>query len=146
MYTVYTDGSCHPSNPGPGGWASVLIADGDEVTILKGGARASTNNIMELTAVIEALKTLKAGSDVEVITDSMYVKNGITAWIKKWRTNGWRTADKKPVKNKDLWVSLYELDKSLNITWLWTKAHAGNKYNEMVDTLAKEQAESWKAK
>ena len=132
--TIYTDGACS-GNPGKGGWGAVLIYR-DKQKHLSGSAILTTNNKMELTATIEALKAVKKSSDIELYTDSQYVKNGINLWIINWKKNGWKTANKKEVANKDLWI---ELDKHViqhNITWFWVKGHSGNHYNEIADNLA----------
>lgn len=140
---IYTDGGCH-GNPGPGGWAIVVIADG-KVKQLSGGEQYTTNNKMELMAAINALSVVKntssfLGRAVEINIDSQYVKNGITSWINNWKKNGWQTSDKKPVKNQELWCMLDELNSSItNITWKWVKGHAGNHYNEICDELCQEE-------
>jgi ribonuclease HI len=135
--TIYTDGSCRP-NPGPGGWGAILHTDeSTEPRRLSGGAQDTTNNRMELTAPTRALAALDGPHKVVIHTDSKYVRNGITKWITGWRRNGWRTANKEPVKNKDLWEALSaELDRH-EIEWKWVKAHTGHKWNEAVDELAK---------
>ena len=134
---IYTDGACS-GNPGPGGWGAVLYY-GDTKKEIYGGEKLSTNNKMELQAAIEALKILKKNLSVKVIlyTDSSYVKNGITSWIANWEKNNWRTSSKAPVKNKELWFELNELNKSLDIEWRWIKGHSGNEGNEIADTLAR---------
>ena len=144
---VYTDGGCS-GNPGPGGWGIVVIADG-LAKQLSGGEQYTTNNRMELMAAINALSVIKntpsfAGRPVVVNIDSQYVKNGITSWIHSWKAKGWKTADKKPVKNQELWETLDALNSSLNVTWNWVKGHAGIEYNEICDSLC--QAEIAKAK
>jgi ribonuclease HI len=131
---IYTDGGCKP-NPGPGGWAALLMYDGTQKE-LSGGDRKTTNNQMELTAAIEALEALKEPCNVELYTDSQYLKNGITSWMANWKRNGWKTASKKPVKNRDLWVRLDEATTRHKIAWKWVKGHADNEYNERVDQLA----------
>jgi len=136
-YVVYTDGACS-GNPGPGGWGAVILDEEKNKTSISGKEKATTNNRMELMAPIMALRKIKKSSEVIIYTDSTYVKNGITIWIKKWEKNSWKSANKKPVKNKDLWVILNELTKEQIIDWKWVKAHAGNKYNEMADSLATE--------
>ncbi len=133
---IYTDGSCK-GNPGPGGWGAVLCWRGHERQ-LKGGVAQTTNNQMELMAVIEALKALKKPSQIRITTDSQYVKNGITQWIKGWKRNGWQTAAKKPVKNQHLWQQLDELVTGHQITWAWVKGHSGHPQNELADRLANE--------
>ncbi len=139
---VYTDGGCH-GNPGPGGWGAVII-DGNDVRELSGGEKATTNNRMELTAAISVLETVSkeekwAGKTVRVFIDSQYVKNGITSWIAGWKRNGWRTAAKKPVLNRELWERLDALASSLTVQWVWVKGHAGVKYNEVCDQLCQKE-------
>jgi ribonuclease HI len=136
-YVVYTDGACS-GNPGPGGWGAVILDEEKNKTTISGKEKTTTNNRMELMAPIMALRKIKKPSEVIIYTDSTYLKNGITIWIKKWEKNGWKSASKKQVKNKDLWVILNELSKEQTIDWRWVKAHAGNKYNEMADSLATE--------
>lgn len=135
--TIYTDGGC-TGNPGPGGWGAVLLQDGNEIK-LSGGDPSTTNNKMELTAVIKALeyigKEFSFKEALSIYTDSQYVKNGITSWIINWERNGWKTASKKPVKNKELWIELRTLTKLVKIEWHWVKGHSGDKYNEMCDSL-----------
>jgi ribonuclease HI len=131
---IYTDGACK-GNPGPGGWGAVLQY-GDTTRKLHGGEPQTTNNRMELTAVIRALEALKRPTRVRLHTDSQYVQLGISAWIHKWKKNGWRTADKKPVKNAELWRELDELRQRHEIEWHWVKGHAGNAGNELADELA----------
>jgi ribonuclease HI len=132
--TIYTDGACE-GNPGPGGWAAVLLY-GQHVKELSGPSPATTNNRMELQACIEALQALKSRCYVDLWTDSQYVKNGITEWITGWKAKGWRTANKKPVKNVDLWKLLDEAVNAHEVHWHWVKGHAGNHYNERCDELA----------
>lgn len=139
---IYTDGGCS-GNPGPGGWGVVVIADGIAKQ-LSGGEKVTTNNKMELSAAIAALSIVRntpsfAGRNIVVNIDSQYVKNGITSWIHNWKKNNWRTADKKPVKNQELWVQLDELNSSLPVTWNWVKGHAGVEYNEVCDQLCQEE-------
>ena len=136
-YIIYTDGACS-GNPGPGGWGAVILDEEKNKTSLSGKEKATTNNRMELMAPIMALRKIKKPSEIIIYTDSTYLKNGITIWIKKWEKNGWKSTNKKPVKNKDLWVMLNELSREQIINWKWVKAHAGNKYNEMADSLATE--------
>lgn len=131
---IYSDGGSKP-NPGPGGWAALLIY-GEHQREISGGERSTTNNRMELMAAIEALNALTRPCEVDFFTDSQYVKKGISEWISKWQRNGWLTADKKPVLNQDLWQRLYELTQIHTIHWKWTRGHAGNPYNERVDQLA----------
>ena len=132
--TIYTDGACS-GNPGKGGWGAVLIYR-DKQKHLSGSATLTTNNKMELTAAIEALKAVKKSNDIELYTDSQYVKNGINLWIINWKKNGWKTANKKEVANKDLWIELDKYVTHHNITWFWVKGHSGNHYNEIADNLA----------
>jgi ribonuclease HI len=131
---VYADGACR-GNPGPGGWGVLLRAGGRERE-LHGGEPATTNNRMELTAVIRALESLEARSRVRLYTDSQYVQKGITEWIHDWKRRGWRTADKKPVKNVDLWMRLDELARGHEVEWHWVRGHAGHPENERADALA----------
>ena len=140
MIRIYTDGSCL-NNPGNGGWAAIINNNGDIIKI-SGSEKNTTNNKMELMAPIKALQEIKKNEQVEIYTDSKYVKLGITEWIHKWTKNNWKTSKKEPVKNKELWVKLYDLNKSFEINWIWVKAHAGNTLNEEVDLLAKKAAES----
>jgi len=133
--TVYTDGACS-GNPGPGGWGIIIKTESGN-TELSGGEALTTNNRMELMAVIKALEFLQEKSEVTIMTDSQYVKNGITTWIIGWKKNGWRTADKKSVKNQDLWTALDELTTSRRIDWEWVKGHAGHPENERADALAR---------
>lgn len=139
---MYTDGACS-GNPGPGGWACVLVY-GEHVKQLAGGAKETTNNQMELTAVIEGLKQLKHACQVHIYTDSKYVMDGAEKWLEGWKKNGWRKADKKAVLNSRLWQQLdHELQKHA-ISWTWVKGHAGHEQNELVDSLAREQSELYK--
>ena len=138
MITIYTDGSCL-INPGNGGWAAIINQDG-KIKKITGSEKNTTNNRMELLAPINALKQIDNKTKIEIFTDSQYVKLGITEWINKWVSNNWQTAKKEDVKNKDLWVELYNLNQSLDISWNWVKAHAGNPLNEEVDLLAKKAA------
>lgn len=132
---IYTDGACS-GNPGPGGWGAILRY-GENEKELSGGAAETTNNRMELSAAIEALRALKRPSRVRIYTDSTYVKDGITKWIVNWKRNGWRTAAKKPVKNVDLWQDLYDALKDHDVEWHWVKGHAGHPENERADALAR---------
>ena len=138
MITIYTDGSCL-TNPGNGGWAAI-ISDGKETKKISGSEKNTTNNRMELLAPINALKEVNNDIEIKIYTDSQYVKNGITEWINTWLANNWKTSKKEDVKNKDLWIELYNLNKSLNVQWNWVKAHDGNPMNEEVDLLAKKAA------
>ncbi len=133
---IHTDGACS-GNPGPGGWGAILES-GEHRKELSGGEAASTNNRMELMAAIAALEALKGSSRVDLWTDSVYVRDGITKWIHGWRRNGWKTADKKPVKNVELWQRLDEATKRHTIEWHWLKGHAGHPENERADELARE--------
>ena len=139
MIKIYTDGSCL-KNPGNGGWAAIINID-NEIKNISGSVKNTTNNKMELMAPIKALQEVKGQQQIEIYTDSQYVKLGITDWIHKWIKNDWQTSKKEPVKNKELWMQLYKLTKSYEIKWIWVKAHAGNTLNEEVDLLAKEAAE-----
>lgn len=137
---IYSDGACL-GNPGPGGWGAILMAK-DKKKEISGSESDTTNNRMELTAVIEALKTLKKPAQVKLYTDSKYVIDGITKWIFSWKKTQWRNSNRKLVKNADLWQNLdYEVQKH-KIKWIWVKGHNGNFYNELVDNLARKQAES----
>lgn len=136
MIDVYTDGACS-GNPGPGGWGVVIIADG-ETRELSGGDSATTNNRMEMTAAIEALNATRSLGPIALHTDSQYLKNGVTQWMARWKKNGWRTADRKPVKNKDLWEKLDELIAGRRISWRWVKGHNGDPGNERADELARQ--------
>ena len=131
---IFTDGACR-GNPGPGGWGA-LLRFGSKEKEINGYAPSTTNNIMELTAVIEALKQIKKPYEIDITTDSIYVKNGITVWIHNWKTNGWKTAAKKSVKNKELWIKLDELIQIHQINWIWVKGHSGHPENEKADELA----------
>ena len=138
MIKVYTDGSCL-ENPGKGGWAAIIINDSGRIEI-KGSKENTTNNQMELTAPIMALKKIPQGSKVQIFTDSKYVKSGITEWIYSWKKNGWKTADKKEVKNKNLWTELDDLSNAFDIEWIWVKAHSSDELNNEVDLLARSSA------
>ena len=139
MIKIYTDGSCL-NNPGNGGWAAI-INDNEVIKKISGSVKDTTNNKMELMAPIMALQEIDKNNEIEIYTDSQYVRLGITEWIHKWIKNNWQTSKKEPVKNKELWMQLYELTKSYKIKWIWVKAHAGNALNEEVDLLAKKAAE-----
>ena len=143
---IYTDGGCS-GNPGPGGWGYIII-DSEKIFKNSGADKDTTNNKMELIAVIKALENYKNLSsknddlkdrEVRVFTDSAYVKNGITTWIKTWLKNGWKTADKKDVKNKELWILLKDLSDQINPKWEWVKGHSGDKWNEECDALVKKE-------
>ena len=135
---IYTDGACS-GNPGKGGWAAIIL-DGKNQSSISGSENKTTNNRMELMAPIMALKKIKIKSEIIIYTDSRYVKDGITEWIKKWKLNNWKSSNKKPVKNKDLWVKLDNHCQKHNVSWKWVKAHAGNKLNNLVDELAVSKA------
>ena len=139
---IFTDGACS-GNPGPGGWGAILRSGGTERE-LSGGEPATTNNRMELMAAISALEALKRPCRVEMFTDSNYVKDGITRWIKNWRRNGWRTADRKPVKNAELWQRLDLLTEKHEIDWRWVRGHADHVENERADQLARDAMEPYK--
>ena len=136
-YKIYTDGACS-GNPGPGGWGAVIFDKNDIQKNIYGNEKNTTNNRMELMAPIMALKGINSNSETTIYTDSTYVKNGITEWIKKWENNGWKNSKNKPVKNKDLWVKLDSLCKKKKIIWKWVKGHSINKYNNLADELATE--------
>jgi len=138
MIKIYTDGSCL-GNPGKGGWAAIIINDGKK-TQIKGGKKNATNNQMELLAPIKALKKISKGSEVQIFTDSKYLKLGITEWIHNWKKNGWKTANKQKVKNKELWTELDLLTNEFKIKWSWVKAHSTDKLNNEVDLIAREAA------
>ncbi|MFO7477769.1 MAG: ribonuclease HI [Methyloceanibacter sp.] len=133
---IHTDGACS-GNPGPGGWGAILES-GPHRKEIKGGEALTTNNRMELTAAIMALETLKAPSEVDLYTDSNYLRGGITSWIKGWKKNGWRTADRKPVKNAELWERLERASLPHAVRWHWVKGHVGHDDNERADELARE--------
>ena len=141
---AFTDGACL-GNPGPGGWAALLRAKGTE-RLIAGGEPDTTNNRMELMAAIAALEALTRPCTVALTTDSRYVMQGIEEWVPKWRANGWRTADKKPVKNQDLWQRLSAAVQPHQVRWHWVKGHNGHAENERVDVAAREQAEQFKGK
>ncbi len=146
---AYTDGACS-GNPGPGGWGALLVAKSDETVLkereLNGGEAETTNNRMELLAAIQALEALERPSTLTIITDSTYVKNGVTGWIHGWKANGWRTAAKKPVKNEDLWRRLDAAQERHQVTWEWVKGHAGHPENERADELARAGMKPFKTK
>jgi ribonuclease HI len=134
-YTIYTDGACS-GNPGPGGWGAVIFDERKKQHDISGKVKETTNNRMELMAPIMALKKIKSKSEVVIFTDSTYVKNGITEWIKKWEKNDWKSSSNKTVKNKDLWLKLNDLCQKNKVTWKWVKGHSNNKYNDLADELA----------
>jgi len=134
-YTIYTDGACS-GNPGPGGWGAVIFDNNNKQKNISGSEKNTTNNRMELSAAIMALKKIKINSEITIYTDSTYVKNGITEWVLKWKENGWKNSNKKPVKNKDLWVKLDGLCEQNRVNWKWVKGHSTNKYNNLADELA----------
>ena len=136
---IYTDGACL-GNPGPGGWAALII-DNNQERILSGNNEMTTNNRMELLAVIKALESINHHLEITIYTDSKYVINGITSWIKNWKTNDWKSSSKTPVKNIDLWKILDVNSQKQNIKWVWVKGHSGNTYNDKVDEIARNQAE-----
>lgn len=142
---AYTDGACS-GNPGPGGWGVLMVAKEGSSVIktrdLSGGTVETTNNQMELTAAIKAIEFLDTNDVINLLTDSNYVKNGITSWIKNWKINNWKNSSKQPVKNKDLWERLDELNSIKSVNWQWVKAHSTNNYNNQVDLLARQSAES----
>ena len=138
MIEIHTDGSCL-ENPGNGGWAAIINTNGS-IKKITGSEKNTTNNRMELMATINALKSINSNEEINIYTDSQYVKLGITEWINNWVKNNWKTSKKEEVKNKDLWAELYNLNKALNVKWNWIKAHAGNPLNEEVDLLAKKAA------
>ena len=134
-FKIYTDGACS-GNPGKGGWAAIIIDSNLNISSISGSVKSTTNNRMELMASIMALKKIKKKSEITIYSDSKYVKDGITEWIKKWKLNNWKSSNKKPVKNKDLWIKLDNCCKKHNVSWKWVKAHAGSKLNNLVDRLA----------
>jgi len=134
--TVYTDGACS-GNPGPGGWGVLIVTDSSESIELNGGEKHTTNNRMELTAAIEALKHFKQSTKLTIYTDSVYVKEGISSWLDNWKARGWKTAAKKPVKNEDLWKELDKQNQIHDVNWQWVKGHAGHPENERADYLAR---------
>ena len=138
MIKIYTDGSCL-GNPGKGGWAAIIIKDGKKIHI-KGSKKNTTNNQMELLAPIKALNKMSKGNKIQIFTDSKYVKSGITEWVHNWKKNGWKTANKQPVKNKELWTELDILSRKFDIKWSWVKAHSTDQLNNEVDLLAREAA------
>ena len=141
---IYTDGGCAPTNPGPGGWAAILIK-GEHQKELKGGEARTTNNRMELMAAISALEALKAPCVVAMHTDSQYVRDGITKYINNWKRNGWRTASKQPVKNVDLWQRLEAARDKHTVRWHWIKGHSGDQFNDRADELVREARDEIRA-
>ncbi|MAI60280.1 MAG: ribonuclease HI [Rickettsiales bacterium] len=139
-FIIYTDGACI-GNPGKGGWAAIILDDKNKKIVLSGAEKYTTNNKMELTATIKALKHLKDKSEIIIFTDSKYVIDGINNWIFKWKQNNWKTANKKEVKNKDLWLNLYKCINFHVVNWKWVKGHSGDTLNEEVDKLARGEAE-----
>jgi ribonuclease HI len=137
---IFTDGACR-GNPGPGGWAA-LLRTGEHEREIAGAERATTNNRMELTAVIRALEALRQPVEARLYTDSQYVQKGITEWVPQWKARGWRTADRKPVRNQDLWEALDALAARHRIEWLWVRGHSGHLENERVDALANRAIDS----
>ena len=132
---IYTDGACS-RNPGKGGWAAIILNINSSQSSISGSESNTTNNRMELMAPLMALKKIKKKSEIIIYTDSKYVKNGITDWIKKWKTNNWKSSNRKPVKNKDLWVKLDNCCSKHTVIWKWVKAHAGNEFNNIADRNA----------
>jgi ribonuclease HI len=143
LVEIYTDGACR-GNPGPGGWGALLTA-GEHVKELSGAEPLTTNNRMELTAVIRALEALKRPAELRIFTDSEYVRRGITEWLRSWKARGWKTADRKPVKNQDLWERLDTLATGHRIEWRWVRGHSGIPGNERVDQLANEAIDAMQA-
>jgi len=134
-YKIYTDGACS-GNPGPGGWGAVIFDQNNKQKNISGSEKNTTNNRMELLAAIMSLKKIKTNSEVVIFTDSIYVKNGITEWMKNWKKNRWKNSSKKPVKNKDLWVKLDKLCEANSVSWKWVKGHSTNEFNNLADELA----------
>ncbi len=140
---IYTDGACL-GNPGPGGWAAIIIENGQE-RVFSGNDNMTTNNRMELLAIIKALESINENLELIIYTDSKYVINGVTSWIKNWEANSWKNSTKQPVKNVDLWKKLDMNAKKHNIEWIWVKGHSGNFFNEKVDEIARGQAQMLKS-
>ena len=136
MVQIFTDGACS-GNPGIGGWGVVIIIDKKEPIFLNGGERHTTNNRMELMAAIQSILFFDKKNELEIFTDSKYLKDGIESWIYKWKQNGWKTSNKKTVKNKDLWIELERVISNHSINWNWVKGHANNEFNEKADYLAR---------
>ena len=136
-YTIYTDGACS-GNPGPGGWGAVIFDENKKQSNISGKETMTTNNRMELLAPIMAIKRIKEKSEITVYTDSTYLKNGITDWIKKWEKNGWKSSSNQPIKNKDLWLELNKLSSEHKVSWNWVEGHSNNEFNNLADKLATE--------
>jgi len=136
-YTIYTDGACS-GNPGPGGWGAVIFDENKKQSNISGKETMTTNNRMELLAPIMAIKRIKEKSEITVYTDSTYLKNGITDWIKKWEKNGWKSSSNQPIKNKDLWLELSKLCSGHTVSWIWVESHSNNEFNNLADKLATE--------
>ncbi len=136
-YIIYTDGACS-GNPGPGGWGAVIFDENKKQSNISGKETMTTNNRMELLAPIMAIKRIKEKSEITVYTDSNYLKNGITDWIKKWEKNGWKSSSNQPIKNKDLWLELNNLSSEHKISWNWVEGHSNNEFNNLADKLATE--------
>jgi len=134
-YTIYTDGACS-GNPGPGGWGAVIFDENKKQINISGKETMTTNNRMELLAPIMAIKRIKGKSEITVYTDSTYLKNGITDWIKKWEKNGWKSSSNQPIKNKDLWLKLNKLCSEHSVSWVWVEGHSNNEFNNLADKLA----------
>ena len=134
-YTIYTDGACS-GNPGPGGWGAVIFDENKKQINISGKETMTTNNRMELLAPIMAIKRIKEKSEITVYTDSAYLKNGITDWIKKWEKNGWKSSSNQPIKNKDLWLELNKLCSDHSVAWIWVEGHSNNEFNNLADKLA----------
>ena len=136
-YVIYTDGACS-GNPGPGGWGAVIFDESKKQSNISGKETMTTNNRMELLAPIMAIKSIKEKSEITVYTDSTYLKNGITDWIKKWEKNGWKSSSNQPIKNKDLWLELNKLCSGHKVSWNWVEGHSNNEFNNLADKLATE--------
>ena len=136
-YIIYTDGACS-GNPGPGGWGAVIFDENKKQINISGKEIMTTNNRMELLAPIMAIKRIKEKSEITVYTDSTYLKNGITDWIKKWEKNGWKSSSNQPIKNKDLWLELNKLSSEHKVSWNWVEGHSNNEFNNLADKLATE--------
>ena len=136
-YIIYTDGACS-GNPGPGGWGAVIFDEKKKQSNISGKESMTTNNRMELLAPIMAIKRIKEKSEITVYTDSTYLKNGITDWIKKWEKNGWKSSSNQPIKNKDLWLELNKLSSEHKVSWNWVEGHSNNEFNNLADKLATE--------